>query len=180
MSIAACIGLAALREGLQLKQAEVHGMSQRGGAVQSHLRISDSPIASDIISEGKANIILSVEPMEALRYLTMLASDGWVVTSINPFVNIPNYPLLDDILREIWKCHHYVTVDADDMAKNAGSIKAANMVMLGAASPLLGLTASSLEAGVSELFAAKGQAIVDLNIKAFRTGREWSISQIKP
>lgn len=180
LSIAACIGLAALREGLQLKQAEVHGMSQRGGAVQSHLRISDSPIASDIISEGKANIILSVEPMEALRYLTMLASDGWVVTSINPFVNIPNYPLLDDILREIWKCHHYVTVDADDMAKNAGSIKAANMVMLGAASPLLGLTASSLEAGVSELFAAKGQAIVDLNIKAFRTGREWSISQIKP
>lgn len=180
LSIAACIGLAALREGLQLKQAEVHGMSQRGGAVQSHLRISDSPIASDIISEGKANIILSVEPMEALRYLPMLASDGWVVTSINPFVNIPNYPLLDDILREIWKCHHYVTVDADDMAKNAGSIKAANMVMLGAASPLLGLTATTLEAGVSELFAAKGQAIVDLNIKAFRAGREWSISQIKP
>ncbi len=180
LSIAACIGLAALREGLQLKQAEVHGMSQRGGAVQSHLRISDSPIASDIISEGRANIILSVEPMEALRYLPMLASDGWVVTSINPFVNIPNYPLLDDILREIWKCHHYVTVDADDMAKNAGSIKAANMVMLGAASPLLGLTATSLEAGVSELFAAKGQAIVDLNIKAFRAGREWSISQIKP
>ncbi|MCE1202634.1 MAG: indolepyruvate oxidoreductase subunit beta [Bacteroidia bacterium] len=180
LSIAACIGLAALREGLQLKQAEVHGMSQRGGAVQSHLRISDSPIASDIISEGKANIILSVEPMEALRYLPMLASDGWVVTSINPFVNIPNYPLLDEILREIWKCHHYVTVDADDMAKNAGSIKAANMVMLGAASPLLGLTATSLEAGVSELFAAKGQAIVDLNIKAFRAGREWSISQIKP
>lgn len=180
LSIAACIGLAALREGLQLKQAEVHGMSQRGGAVQSHLRISDSPIASDIISEGKANIILSVEPMEALRYLPMLASDGWVVTSINPFVNIPIYPLLDEILREIWKCHHYVTVDADDMAKNAGSIKAANMVMLGAASPLLGLTATSLEAGVSELFAAKGQAIVDLNIKAFRAGREWSISQIKP
>lgn len=180
LSIAACIGLAALREGLQLKQAEVHGMSQRGGAVQSHLRISDSTIASDIISEGRANIILSVEPMEALRYLPMLASDGWVVTSINPFVNIPNYPLLDEILREIWNCHHYVTVDADDMAKNAGSIKAANMVMLGAASPLLGLTATSLEAGVSELFAAKGRAIVDLNIKAFRAGREWSISQIKP
>jgi indolepyruvate ferredoxin oxidoreductase beta subunit len=180
LSIAACIGLAALREGLQLKQAEVHGMSQRGGAVQSHLRLSDMPIASDIIPEGKANIILSVEPMEALRYLPMLAADGWVITSINPFINIPNYPLLDDILREIWNCHHYITVDADDIAKNIGSIKAANMVMLGAASPLLGLAASSLEAGVSELFLSKGQTIVDLNISAFRAGRAWSLTQIKP
>ncbi|MBK9291083.1 MAG: indolepyruvate oxidoreductase subunit beta [Bacteroidetes bacterium] len=180
LSIAACIGLAALREGLQLKQAEVHGMSQRGGAVQSHLRISDQPIASDIIPEGRANIILSVEPMEALRYLPMLASDGWVVTSINPYINIPDYPQLDAILAEIWKCRHYVTVDADDMAKNAGSIKAANMVMLGAASPLLGLSPAALEQSVTELFTAKGQAIVDLNIRAFRAGREWALSQIKP
>lgn len=179
LSIAACIGLAALREGLQLKQAEVHGMSQRGGAVQSHLRLSDSAIASDIIPEGRANVILSVEPMEALRYLPMLAADGWVVTSINPFVNIPNYPLLDDILREIWKCHHYVTVDADEMAKNTGSIRAANMVMLGAASLLLGLSSSSLEMGVTELFSSKGKAVVDLNISAFRAGREWSLKQIK-
>ncbi|HMM11554.1 MAG TPA: indolepyruvate oxidoreductase subunit beta [Bacteroidales bacterium] len=180
LTIAACIGLAALREGLQLKQAEVHGMSQRGGAVQSHLRLSDKTIASDIIPEGKANLILSVEPMEALRYLPMLSSDGWVVTSINPYVNIPDYPQLDDILREIWKCRHYVTADADDMARNAGSIKAANMVMLGAASPLLGLSTTSLEAGVSTLFAAKGQAVIDLNLKAFWAGREWALGQMKP
>lgn len=180
LTIAACIGLAALREGLQLKQTEVHGMSQRGGAVQSHLRLSDRDIASDIIPEGKANIILSVEPMEALRYLPMLAPDGWVVTSINPYINIPNYPPIDEILGEIWKCHHYVTVDADDMAKNAGSIKAANMVMLGAASPLLELSPSSLELSVAELFASKGESIIELNIKAFRAGRSWSLTQIKP
>ena len=92
LSIATVIGRAALAEGLQIKQAEVHGMSQRGGDVQSNLRISSSAIRSDLIPRGAADLIVSMEPMEALRYLPWLADDGWVITGITPLINIPNYP----------------------------------------------------------------------------------------
>lgn len=178
LSIAACIGMAALDLGLYLKQAEVHGMSQRGGAVQSHLRISTDPIASDLIPEGSADIIISVEPMESLRYLPMLSRSGWVVTSINPFINIPNYPNIEHILKEIWSQPHYITIDADAIAKESGSLKAANMVILGAAAPLLGLKPSLVEKAVENLFASKGKDVVALNIKAMNEGRSYALKHI--
>ena len=81
LSIAAVVGEAAVNEGLYMKQAEVHGMSQRGGDVQSNLRLSDQPIASDLIPKGQADLIVSLEPMEALRYLPYLKKDGWLVTN---------------------------------------------------------------------------------------------------
>ncbi len=170
LSIAACIGLAAIEEGLSLKQAEVHGMSQRGGAVQSHLRLSSLPISSDLIPEGKADLILSVEPMESLRYLPMLSVSGWIITSINPFVNIPNYPDLEVILQEIWKQPQYFTLDADATAKECGSVKAANMVMLGAASPYLGLRQESIDKAIRTLFKNKGAELIELNLKAKNAG----------
>ncbi len=178
LSIAACIGMAALDLGLYLKQAEVHGMSQRGGAVQSHLRISTDPIASDLIPEGSSDIIISVEPMESLRYLPMLSRSGWVVTSINPFINIPNYPNIEHILKEIWSQPHYITIDADAIAKESGSLKAANMVILGAAAPLLGLKPSLVEKAVENLFASKGKDVVALNIKAMNEGRSYALKHI--
>ena len=92
LSIATVIGWAALDQNLHLKQAEVHGMSQRGGDVQSNLRLSRERIWSDLIPKGGCDLILSLEPMEALRYLPWLAPDGWIVTNTTPFVNIPNYP----------------------------------------------------------------------------------------
>jgi len=175
LTIATTIGLAALSEGLQLKQAEVHGMSQRGGDVQSHLRLSSNAIASDLIPEGKADMILAVEPMESLRYFNMLDKEnGWLITSINPFKNIPNYPELEDILAEIWKLPRYVTLDADKIAKDQGSVKAANIVVLGAASPYLGLKYESLEKAIKQLFGKKGDDIVQLNLKALRAGREFA------
>lgn len=170
LSIAACIGLAAIEEGLFLKQAEVHGMSQRGGAVQSHLRLSSTEIASDLIPEGKADIIISVEPMESLRYLPMLSPDGLIITSINPFVNINNYPDLELILQEIWKQPKYFTLDADAMAKECGSVKAANMIILGAASPYLGLKPQSIENAIRTLFKDKGEEMIELNLKAKNAG----------
>lgn len=178
LSIAACIGTAALAEGLHLKQAEVHGMSQRGGAVQSHMRIASNPIASDLIPEGSADLIIAVEPMESLRYLPMLNKTGWIVSSINPFNNIPDYPDIELILREIWKQPHYVTLDADAVAKDCGSMKAANMVLLGAAAPLLGLKPASIEQAVKTVFAAKGKEVIDLNIKALHHGRSIALKQI--
>jgi indolepyruvate ferredoxin oxidoreductase, beta subunit len=177
LSIAASIGMAALTEGLHIKQAEVHGMSQRGGAVQSHLRLSSKPISSDLIPEGKANLIISVEPMESLRYLPMLQNNGWIITSINPFVNIPNYPPIETVLQEIWKQPQYITLDADAMAKELGSVKAANMVILGAASPYLDLKIENLEKAIHEIFGNKGEDVVELNIKAFKAGRNYAIKE---
>lgn len=178
LSIAACIGMAALEESLFLKQAEVHGMSQRGGAVQSNLRLSSKPIASDLIPEGKADIILAVEPMESLRYLPMLEQNGWLITSINPFNNIPDYPELEQIMKEIWKQPRYITIDADTIAKDCGSIKAANMVVLGAATPFLGLKPESIENAVKAIFNGKGEEIVALNLKAIKSGREHALKQM--
>ena len=175
LTIATVIGMAALSEGLQLKQSEVHGMSQRGGDVQSNLRLSSGPIASDLIPEGKADMILAVEPLESLRYFNMLnRRSGWVVTSINPFKNIPDYPPLEEVLAEIKKLPRYIIVDADKLAQAQGSVKAANIVVLGAASPFLGLKYSSLENAIRQLFGKKGEDIVELNLKALEAGRRFA------
>lgn len=171
LSIATIIGEAALHEGLKIKQAEVHGMSQRGGDVQSNLRISSEPILSDLIPLKGADIIISLEPMEALRYMPYLAPDGWIVTNSVPFVNIPNYPKLDSVMAELSKVKNLVMLDVDTIAKDCGNSRAANMVLLGAASPFLGMEAKNIEDGIERIFGRKGADIVELNIKALRAGR---------
>jgi len=172
LSIAAVIGMAAVESGLYLKQAEVHGMSQRGGAVQSHLRISDAPIFSDLIPMGSCDMILSVEPMEALRYLPFLAPEGWLVTSSKPFENIPDYPGEEKLYREIRKVKHHVILDASAIARELGSQKVSNMVMLGAASDYLGIGMEQLEGALQKLFGRKGEDVVQLNVEALRAGKQ--------
>jgi indolepyruvate ferredoxin oxidoreductase beta subunit len=174
LSIAAVIGLAAVENDLFLKQSEVHGMSQRGGDVQSHLRLSDKTIASDLIPHGKADIIISVEPMESLRYLPWLSIDGWLVTSSNPFNNIPDYPPAEDIIAEIKKVRNHIIIDADKIAKESGSLRSGNMVILGAASPFINMPFDSIENAIRSLFGKKGGDIVGINLKAFRAGKEYS------
>ncbi|VAW29786.1 Indolepyruvate oxidoreductase subunit IorB [hydrothermal vent metagenome] len=175
LTIATTIGLAALSEGLQLKQSEVHGMSQRGGDVQSHLRLSSNPIASDLIPEGKADMIISVEPMEALRYFNMLNREsGWLISSMNPFKNISGYPELEKVLAEIRNLPRYITIDADKIARAQGSVRAANIVVLGAASPFIGLKYASLEDAIRQLFSKKGESLVQLNLKALKAGRDFA------
>lgn len=172
LSIATVIGEAALKENLNIKQAEVHGMSQRGGDVQSNLRISSDPIASDLIPKGCADLIISLEPMEALRYLPYLAKDGWIVTNTEPFVNIPNYPAIENINAELAKIANVIKVDVDAIAKEAGNPRGANIVLLGACSHLLGIEPEKFEQGIERIFARKGEAIVDSNLKAFRAGQK--------
>ncbi len=172
LSIAAVIGLAAVDSGLFLKQAEVHGMSQRGGAVQSHLRISDSAISSDLIPQGRCDIILSVEPMEGLRYLPFLAGDGWLITNSKPYLNIPDYPSEESLYKAIKKVKNHRIVDAVAIAKTIGSQKVSNMVMLGAASDQLGLPQDNLEKALGTLFGSKGEEMVQMNIQALKAGRE--------
>ena len=172
LSIAAAIGEAALKEGLYMKQAEVHGMSQRGGDVQSNLRLSDQPIASDLIPLGHADLIISLEPMESLRYLPYLNKEGWLVTNSQPFINIPNYPDMEKVNAELAKLPHKVVLDVEAIAKEAGSVRAANIVMLGAATPFLGLEYEKIEEGVRSIFARKGEEIVAMNLKALKAGYE--------
>lgn len=172
LSIAAAIGEAALKEGLYMKQAEVHGMSQRGGDVQSNLRLSDRPIASDLIPLGHADLIISLEPMESLRYLPYLNKEGWLVTNSQPFINIPNYPDLEKVKAELDKLPHKVVLDVETIAKEAGSMRAANIVMLGAATPFLGIEYEKIEDGVRSIFARKGEEIVAMNLKALKAGYE--------
>lgn len=173
LSSAAIISKAALEMGMYMKQAETHGMSQRGGDVQSHLRLSDKPIASDLIPEGECDIILSVEPMEALRYVNFLnKKTGWIITNQNPFVNIPNYPDLETITKETEKFPNHIIFDADQIAKDVNNPKGTNMVVLGAASKYLKIDLAKLEDAVRQNFARKGEAVVEANIQALRAGRE--------
>ena len=170
LSIATIIGEAATKAGLNLKQAEVHGMSQRGGDVQSHLRLSDAEIYSDLIAEGSADMIISMEPMESLRYLPYLAADGKIVTSNKPFVNIPNYPEMADVTATLESLPS-VAMDIEEVAKNAGNARGANMVLLGMAARYLQiLTPDQLCDAIRTIFARKGEAVVEANIKAFQAG----------
>ncbi len=179
LSIAAVIGEAIRTEGLNIKQAEVHGMSQRGGDVQTNLRISSDPIASDLIPLGGAHAIISLEPMEALRYLPYLRPDGWIITSSKPFVNIPNYPQEQSVLDELNALKNVLILDVETLAKDAGLARSANILLLGAASKFLGIEAKDLEGGIARIFARKGEAIIEANIKAFNIGVEAAAEQLK-
>jgi indolepyruvate ferredoxin oxidoreductase beta subunit len=174
LSIAFVIDHAALKEGLKIKQAEVHGMAQRGGAVQSHLRLSDAAIHSDLIPKGSADIVLSVEPLESLRYLAYLKPGGRIITSSTPMLNIPDYPDLDGILGEIRRVPGSILVDSGGLAREAGSARAQNMVMLGAASHYLGLEEADLLEFIEVLFRDRGEKTVEINRRAFHLGRRAS------
>jgi len=174
LTIAAVISAAALKEGLYIKQSEVHGMSQRGGDVQAHLRLSDHPVASDLIPEGQASLIISLEPMESLRYLPYLKKDGWVVTHSRPFVNIPNYPDVEKIHAALGKLPRKVILDAEAIAEKAGASRAANMVVLGAATPFLGIAPAKIADGIRHIFGRKGEKTVADNLCAFQLGYDAS------
>lgn len=172
LTIATILGAAALEENLYLKQAEVHGMSQRGGDVQSNLRLSSHPIHSDLIPLGGADLIVSLEPMEALRYLPFLSKEGWVVTNMVPYVNINNYPDMAAVEEELMRLPHVRAFDMEVEAKRVATQRSANLVLLGAASTYIDIAPEKIEAAIESLFIPKGQKVVDQNIAAFRAGRE--------
>ena len=171
LSIAFVIDNAALKEGFNVKQAEVHGMAQRGGAVQSHLRLSKDRIWSDLIPRGEADMILSVEPLEALRYLDFLHPGGKLITSSTPFVNIPDYPDQEKLIGRIREIPGSVIVDSEALAKEAGTSKVQNTVMLGAAAKDLVVNEDSLLESIKVLFAPRGDKVLEANIRAFELGR---------
>ncbi|HZJ80223.1 MAG TPA: indolepyruvate oxidoreductase subunit beta [Dysgonamonadaceae bacterium] len=176
LTLAAIIDHAAMQSGLYIKQAEVHGMSQRGGAVQSHLRISDKDIYSDLIPKGKADMILSLELMESLRYLPYLSKDGIIITATETVKNITDYPEEELIIQQIKDSgFKHVFIDANKTAKEAGSARTENVVMIGVASKFLGIEKEEFQNSLKTLFANKGDDIVALNLRAFDLGEELAI-----
>ena len=171
ISVASIIAQAVVSEGLEVRQSEVHGMAQRGGAVISHMRISDGTISSDLVPKGGADLIIGMEPLEALRYLAYLKPDGMFLTSGEPFPNIPNYPKVEDVHSSIKKLPNWRLVDAATLAKEAGLAKSANTVMIGAASRFLPVKSESLEKTIAERFAQLDAAGKQANIKAFKLGQ---------
>jgi indolepyruvate ferredoxin oxidoreductase beta subunit len=172
LSVSALIASSAMKEGLFVKQSEVHGMSQRGGAVLANLRLASAPIASDIIPTGGASMVLSMEPLESLRYLRYLTRGGAVITSTDPLTNIADYPEVEGLLATIRTLPGATLVNSDRLARAAGSARATNMVMVGAASHRLPVKVETLEQFIESIFAAKGAKVVETNLKAFRAGRE--------
>jgi len=170
LSIAWVVDQAAVEAGFHIKQPEVHGMAQRGGAVSAFVRIADAPIASDLVADGTASMVLSVEPMEALRYARMLRPDGWIVTDITPLKNVATYPEAGRLFEVLFSAPRLIAVDAAALARRAGMVKANNMVMLGAAASLLPVPADLVEKHLRALFAGKGERMVGANVKAFRMG----------
>ena len=175
LSVATIIGEAATRKGLTLKQAEVHGMSQRGGDVQSNLRLSDGPISSDLIALGTADMIISLEPMEALRYLPYLSEEGWIITSSASFINIPDYPDVEAMMNELNSLPHVVALDVEAIAKENSMPKCANVILLGAASAFFKiLDKDMLYSSIDRIFGSKGEKIVEMNHRAFMLGYEYA------
>jgi len=172
LSIATIIGEAAMNENLFIKQAEVHGMSQRGGDVQSNLRISSEPIHSDLIAKGGADVIISMEPMEALRYLPFLKKEGWVITSSTPFKNIVNYPDMEVIKSDLQQLPNLIMLDIEQMAKDNGIARSANVILLGAAQKALGIEYEKLQEAIRRVFGRKGETVVEANIKALALGKD--------
>lgn len=171
LSIAAIVGVAAVDSGLRMKQSEVHGMSQRGGEVQSHLRIADRQIFSDLIPAGRADMILSMEPLETLRYLPYLCAEGVIVAECNPLVNIPNYPPIGEVLSVLQAHPRATLIDGVGIARALRATRSSNMALLGAASTFLPLPVADLEQAIDKVFGRKGEAVVAQNIEAFRQGR---------
>lgn len=172
LTVAAILAEAARRDGLQVKQAEVHGMSQRGGAVFGGVRLADGPIASDLIPGGAADVLLGLEPLESLRHLEYLAAGGRMVVAADPMENIPDYPDLGEVHRLIGRVPGSVLVEAAALAKEAGSPRAANVVMTGAATAFLPLKPETVSGCIAEGFVHKGERIVEINLRAFEAGRD--------
>ena len=180
LSLSAIIALSALEQGFYAKQSEIHGMAQRGGAVHANLRISDERIPSALVPRAAASLILSMEPVESLRYLEFLSRDGILITSIDPVVNIPDYPPMDDLLKTIGSLPKAVLVDGSRLAKKAGAPRASNMVMAGAASHVLPFDASIIENSIRKMFKRKGDRVIEVNLKAFRSGQQAFTDQVAP
>jgi indolepyruvate ferredoxin oxidoreductase beta subunit len=171
------LGNAAVRDGVAVKGSEVLGMAQRGGSVFSNIRLGGDTLAP-LTPEGKCDILIAVEPSEALRNIQYLARDSVIVLNsrqvfpFTVFLGKSGYPEISEIHSRLAKVtDRIITLDATALAQQAGSIQAANVVMLGAlyGTGLLPVTAETAKEVILSRFNAK---VGEINIKAFDLGYE--------
>ncbi len=167
------LGKYAMLQGKDCKLSEIHGMSQRGGSVTTHVRIGDK-IYSPVVSEGCADIILAFETLEAVRMKHYLKSDGVLLVNnaeILPMPCITGAAKYPDGLAEKLQTTVAGTrlINAQALAIEAGSEKATNIVMIGAMCKLLHFDKDVLEAAIC---ACVPQKFAELNLKAFALGYE--------
>lgn len=170
LTVAGLLAEAARRRGLHVRQGEIHGMSQRGGAVEATLRMSDAPIAGPQIGRGRVDLLIATEPLEALRNVDRLAPSGVAVAATDPVDDIDGYPDLDELLDRLRALPRAVLVPAGALARKAGAVKAANVVVVGAALPFLPLDAEGVESVIRDAFAARGERLVEANLAALAAG----------
>ncbi|NTU59436.1 MAG: indolepyruvate oxidoreductase subunit beta [Deltaproteobacteria bacterium] len=164
---------AALVEGLDIKQSEVHGMSQRGGSVVSHVRIGDA-VHSPLVPEGQCDLLAGFEPLEALRFAHWVRPEGLIVYSvdrINPSTvsaGFAQYPADLEEQLKAFPCKK-VAVPAGDLAEKAGNRKSANVVLVGALAGHLSFSDETWQKAVSASVPPK---LLKLNLEAFELGRK--------
>ena len=171
LSLAQIVLEALRRSGLQALQSEIHGMSQRGGSVHAQVCFAEVPLTSPIIDEGCADLLISLEPLEALRYVAMLRMDGHLVVSEEPQMSMDGYPPLDDVyaaLKKVRGCH---LLDTEELARRLNHRQAGGMALLGMASKYLPVTDEVWRKVIFERFEAKGARVTDKNLEAFEAGR---------
>jgi indolepyruvate ferredoxin oxidoreductase beta subunit len=147
-------------------------MAQRGGGVQAHLRLSDSAISSNLIGRGRADMILGMEPLECLRQVDYLGPTGVLIISAEPYRNIPDYPEDEELKQLLAQVGNSHLVPTEKLARQAGSVRTANMVLIGVASPFLPVNTDSIEKAVRLIFASKGEEAIENNLRAMRLGMQ--------
>ena len=166
------IGKAAVLEGVPIRAAETHGMAQRGGSVVNHIRLG-CELGSMIPLHG-ADVLLALEPAEALRYIDSLSDDGVVIVNTQPVFPITvtsggeEYPVVGEMVEALRTTHKVIAFNAFELAIEAGHPQAMNVVMVGAASNYLPISKELLIDCIKGMVPPK---TVDINVRAFELGR---------
>lgn len=171
LSLAQILLEALRRSGLHTLQSEIHGMSQRGGSVHAQVCYAEAPLSSPIIDEGCADLLIALEPLEALRYVSMLRLNGALVVSEEPQTDMAGYPPLEDIYAALKAVPGAHLVDTEDLARRLNHRQAGGMALLGMASRFLPVDDAVWREVIAQRFEAKGPRITEKNLEAFEAGR---------
>ena len=170
ITIAQLILGAAFKDNLYALQSEVHGMSQRGGAVNAHVIVSSMEVFSPVVMAGDGDILISLEPLETLRYLPLLKSGAHVIAAMEPVVNMDNYPEREELMGALARIPGVQLIDTETHSRALNAKKSGNIILLGVAARHMGIASARWREALTERFAGKGEAIITKNIEAFECG----------
>lgn len=167
------LGTVALKMNFDVKVSEVHGMSQRGGSVVTYVKFGEK-VYSPLIEKGEADLIIAFEQLEALRWTDYLTEQGKMIINEQEIDPMPviigkvKYP--ENIVRTLNARHNVFSLDALKIARECGTIKAVNIVLLGVMARLTGIDKQIFTDAIHEVVPAK---VLDVNLKAFNEGYDY-------